>query len=340
MRILVFSAKEFEISYLNKANHIHFDVEFANKQLDIETAALAKGFNCISIFTNDDCSAAVLNELHLFGVKYIAVRAAGFDNVDIHEAGRLGMHVANVPEYSPYSIAEHAVGMLLTLVRKITTANEQVHANNFSLNNLVGFDLHGKRVGLIGTGRIGSIMAKILHGFGCEILAYDIAPSQDLSEKYGVRYCALNELSLTSDIISIHTPLNEQTRYLLNKSLFASMKKGVIIINTARGGVVNTSDLITYLRNGIIAAYGMDVYEKEKGIFFFDHSLKGIADPMLKELLSMKNVLVTPHQAFATREALMNIATTTFSTILTWSAGVRPDNELTHEPVLSLMGNK
>jgi D-lactate dehydrogenase len=200
MRILVFSAKEFEIPYLNKANHIHFDVEYTDKQLNIESAVLAKGFDCISIFTNDDASAHVLRELHLFGVNYIAVRAAGFDNVDINEAESLGMQVANVPEYSPYSIAEHAVGMLLTLVRKITTANEQVHSHNFSLNKLIGFDLHGKRVGLIGTGRIGGIMAKILDGFGCEILAYDVEPSQELSNKYGVRYCTLNELSLMSDV--------------------------------------------------------------------------------------------------------------------------------------------
>lgn len=340
MKVLVYSAKEFEIPYLNKANHIHFDLEYTNKQLNAETAALAQGFDCISIFTNDDASTDIIRELHLFDVKYIAIRAAGYDNVDIREAENLGMHVANVPEYSPHSIAEHAIGMLLTLTRKIVDANERVHHRNFSLNKLVGFNLHRKKVGLIGTGRIGSIMAKILNGFGCELVAYDVSPSESLSEKYGVRYCTLNELALTSDIISIHTPLNEHTRYLLNKDLFARMKKGVVIINTARGSVVNTADLITYLKNGIIGAYGMDVYENEKGIFFFDHSAAGITDPMLSELLSMKNVLVTPHQAFATSEALTNIAETTFSTILTWSALVRPETELTQQPILSLMGNK
>jgi D-lactate dehydrogenase len=331
MRILVYSSKEFEIPYLKKANHLHFDLEFTSQQLNTDTAFLAKGFDCVSIFTNDDASAHVIRELHLFGIKYIAIRAAGYDNVDIREAESLGMHVANVPEYSPHSIAEHAIAMMLALARKVTIADQQVHQYNFSLTNLVGFNLYRKKVGVVGTGRIGTAMARILHGFGCEILAHDIAPSSALTEQYGVKYCSLNELVLWADLISIHTPLNEQTKHLFNKDLFSLMKKNVLIINTARGGIVNTTDLLEYLKNGIIGGYGMDVYENERGTFFFDHSTDGISDPILGELLTMKNVLVTPHQAFATREALTNICETTFSTILTWSAFVRPNKELTHE---------
>jgi D-lactate dehydrogenase len=331
MKILVYSAKDFEIPFLKRANVVHLDLDFTDKGLSIQTAPLSKGYDCICVFTNDDVSTHVLRELKLFGVKYIAARSAGTDNIDLAEAGSLDMHVANVPEYSPYAIAEHAAALILGLNRKIAVANGQVHVHNFTLSNLVGFDLHKKTVGLIGTGRIGSIMARIMHGFGCELLAYDINPSPELSKKYGVRFCSLNELSLRSDIISIHTPLNDKTRHLLNGNVFSIMKKGVMIINTARGAVVNTKDLLKYLDNGIIGAYGADVYENERGIFFFDHSARGIGDEMLSRLLAKKNVLITPHQAFATYEALVNIAETTFYNILEWAAGATPENELTHK---------
>jgi D-lactate dehydrogenase len=269
-----------------------------------------------------------LNDLRSFGVKYIAARSAGYDNIDLLEAEILGMHVANAPGYSPYAVAEHAVALILALNRKLIIANDQVHNSNFTLGNLVGFDLHKKTVGLIGAGRIGSVMAQIMHGFGCELLAYDINPSNQISKKYDVRFCSLNEVCLRSDIISIHTPLNQLTKYILSENLFSIMKKGVMIINTARGGVVHTGDLLKYLDKGIIGAYGADVYENERGVFFFDHSAKGIQDKMLKQLLEKKNVLITPHQAFATSEALANIAEITFYNILEWAAGVTPDNEL------------
>ena len=280
------------------------------------------------MFTNDDASAQVLRELHSLGVKYIAARSAGYDNIDLLEAEILGMRVANAPGYSPYAVAEHAVALILALNRKLVISNDQVHNHNFALGNLVGFDLHGKTAGLIGTGRIGSVMAQIMHGFGCELLAYDINPSGELSKKYGIRFCSLNEVCLRSDIVSIHTPLNQHTKYILNENTFSIMKKGVMIINTARGGVVHTGDLLKYLDKGIIGAYGADVYENERGIFFFDHSDKGIQDKMLKELLQKKNVLITPHQAFATSEALASIADITFYNILEWAAGATPENEL------------
>ena len=331
MKILVYSAKDFEIPFLRRANILHLDLDFTDKSLSYHTASLSKGYDCVSVFTNDDVSTHVLRELKLFGVKYIAARSAGYDNIDIREAESMDMHVANVPEYSPYAVAEHAVALMLALNRKIVIANEQVHDHIFTLSNLVGFDLNKKIVGLIGTGRIGGIMARIMHGFGCELLAYDINPSEELAKKYNVRFCSLNEVCLRSDIISIHTPLNNLTRHMLNDNLFSIMKKGVMIINTARGAVVRTSDLLKYLNNGIIGAYGADVYENERGIFFFDHSAKGIEDTMLKHLLAKRNVLITPHQAFATYEALVNIAETTFYNILEWSAGTTPENELTHK---------
>lgn len=328
MRVLVYSAKDFEIPYLKKANLLHFDLDFTDKSLNISTTSLARGFDCVCVFTNDDVSARVLRDLQSFGVKYIALRSAGYDNIDLLEAEILGMHVANAPGYSPYAVAEHAVALLLALNRKIVIANDQVHNHNFTLGNLIGFDLHKKTVGLIGAGRIGSVMARIMHGFDCDILAYDINPSAELSRKYNVRFCSLNEVCLRSDIISIHTPLNQLTRNILNEKLFCIMKKGVIIINTARGGVIHTADLLKYLDKGIIGGYAADVYEYEKGLFFFDHSKKGIQDKMLKQLLQNTNVIITPHQAFATSEALENIAEITFYNILEWAAGATPDNEL------------
>jgi D-lactate dehydrogenase len=237
--------------------------------------------------------------------------------------------VANVPEYSPFSIAEHTVALILALNRKLVLANQQVQVQNFTLENLIGFDLHGKTVGIIGTGRIGGIVANILHGFGCKLLAYDIQPSESLQKKLNVKYCTLRELCVNSDIITIHTPLNEETRYMLDRKLFSCMKQGVMIINTARGAVVNSLDLVDYLDNGTIGSYGMDVYEKERGVFFMDRRGEDLNDPVLRKLIGMKNVLITPHQGFATNEALTNIADTTFDNILSWQSGLRPDSELT-----------
>ena len=332
MKVLFYSAKSFEKRYFIKANHTHLDISFTEYPLSLHTAYLSKGFDCISVFTADDVSEKVLELLYLEGVKFIAVRAAGYDNVNLRKASELGIHVANVPEYSPWSIAEHTAAMVLALNRKIVLADKQVHTQNFSLDNLVSFDLHNKTVGIIGTGRIGKISAKIMHGFGCQLLGFDISPSAELESNYAFKYCTLQELCLTSDIILIHTPLNTSTKYLLDKKMFSIMKRGVMIVNTARGAVVNTADLLAYLQNGTIGYYGMDVYENEKGIFFADLTGKHIEDPDLVKLLSMKNVLVTPHQAFATYEALTNIADTTFYNILEWKEGLTPDNELTHHP--------
>lgn len=329
MKILFYSSKNFEKPFLNAAKPDNYQMDYVTEPLSINSAPLSKEYECISVFTADDVSAPVIRHLAGYGVKMIAVRAAGFDNIDLEAANENNIVVANVPEYSPYAVAEHAVALMLALNRKIVTANEKVNAQNFILDDLIGFDLHKKIIGIIGTGKIGSILAKIMHGFGCTILAYDVVKNQTLISRYDAHYVELHTLCSRSDIISIHTPLNSQTRYLITESQIQKMKKGVMIINTARGGIVNIQDIITYLENGHIGYYGMDVYEKEKGIFFYDQSGKNLNDPVFSKLLSLKNVLITPHQAFATREALSNIATTTFLNIDSWLKGARSGNELT-----------
>lgn len=328
MKVLFYSTKDFEQSYILNANSSGLVVRLTNNALSLQSSYMAKGYDCISIFTGDDASASVIEQLHENGVKYIAIRSAGYDNVDIGKANELGILAANVPEYSPYAIAEHAVGIMLALNRRLILANEQVHQQNFTVGNLIGFDLNNKTVGIVGIGRIGSIVARIMHGFGCRILAYDINKNEDLIHEYGVEYSSLSKLCKESDIITLHTPLNTDTRYLLNKDLMSQMKKGVMIINTSRGGVVNTAELIKFLENGTIGYCGLDVYEKERGIFFFDHSGNELEDPMLKRLMALPNVLITPHQAFATREALTNIASITFDNINSWSKNLHSPNEL------------
>jgi D-lactate dehydrogenase len=330
MKILFYSTKDFEKPFLREANHNNHQIDYVAEPLSVNSAVLSKGYDCISIFTADDASAPVIQKLNNAGIKMIAVRAAGYDNVDLDSANENHIIVANVPDYSPYAIAEHAVALILALNRKIARANEKVHAQNFLLDDLIGFDLNKKTIGIIGTGRIGSVLAKIMHGFGCNILAYDVAKNQKLINKYDVHYVELHTLCSRSDIISIHTPLTNQTKYLISDWEIKIMKKGVMLINTARGGIVKTEDIVAGLETGQIGCYGMDVYEKEKGVFFFDHTNKNLNDPILTKLLMLKNVLVTPHQAFATREALSNIASTTFLNIDSWTKGARSGNELTY----------
>lgn len=333
MKILFYSTKSFENYYLNAFNNNTHEIHFIEKALSAATVDLAKGFEVISVFTGDDASASVIQLLHKLGVKFIAIRATGYDNVAIDEAGRLGIRVANVPEYSPYAIAEHALAMMLALNRKLIAANRQVHEGNFTVTDLIGFDLHGKTVGIIGTGRIGSTLIRILQGFDCHLLAYDIRKDSDLIESCKVEYVTLPELCGQSDIISIHTPLNAQTKHMIGKDMIRLMKKGVMLINTGRGGCVNSEDVLEFLENGHIGFFGADVYEKEKGLFFTDWSGKDYNDNLLKRLLALPNVLVTPHQGFATTEALNNIANTTFHNIFCWQHDVVCDNELTRRLV-------
>lgn len=327
MKTIFYSTKDFEQTYLETANKTSSEISFITESLSVKTANLAKGYEIVSIFAGDDASDEVLELLYKHDVRFIAIRAAGYDNVDIVRASELGIRVANVPEYSPYAIAEHASALLLALNRKIIKADRQVHNANFTVRKLVGFDLHCKTVGIIGTGKTGSVFAKIMNGYGCKLIAYDIKKNKEL-EKYEVEYVDLPELCERANIISIHTSLNPQTKYLINKSLIALMQPGIMIINTSRGACVNTQDIIEALENGKISFYGADVYEKEKGIFFYDHSSEELKDEMLEKLLSLPNVLITPHQAFATHEALTNIATTTFDNIECWLNNKRSENEL------------
>lgn len=329
MNILFYSVKDFERPYLKTFTKNKYHTVLYERALSPETAHKAQGFDVVSIFANDDASAPVLEKLESQGVKFIAIRAAGYDNVDIKRARQLGIGVANVPEYSPYAIAEHTLMLMLALNRKLIQANWQVHKHNFTVGNLIGSDLHGKTIGIIGTGKIGSTLIKILQGFDCRILAYDIQENEELIKKYKVEYVPLPVLCREANIISIHTSLTPQTRYMINRDLISLMREGVILINTSRGACVNTEDVLHALENGHIGYFGADVYENEKGIFFYDWSEKDLNEPLLNRLLAFPNVLVTPHQAFATTEALNNIFETTYNNIRGWETDAGCVNDLT-----------
>lgn len=328
MKVLIYSAKDYEIPFLEDANSGRHQVTYLKEALDVDTAFKSVGHEAVSIFSGDDASSIVLEILRDLGVKYITLRSTGYNNVQLKTAKRYKLRVANVPNYSPNAVAEHAVALLLALNRKIIIADKRVHALNFLQDGLMGFDLFGKTVGIVGTGKIGSAFCKIMHGFGCNILAHDLVENLRLKESYGVNYTDLSSLCANSDIISLHVPLTKKTYDMINETNLALMKPNAILINTARGAVVHTNALITALENHKITGYGADVYEREKGIFFRDNSKKGIKDKRLKRLLSLPNVLLTPHQAFMTTEAIANIAKTTFENIDAWAAGMPCENQL------------
>jgi D-lactate dehydrogenase len=329
MKVLVYSAKDFEIPYLKEANKNKHKLTFVKEHLSSQTAMKAVGYDAISIFSADEADFITIEKFKDFGIKYITLRSAGHDNVNLRAASRLNIKVANVPAYSPYAIAEHAVTLLLALNRKLIESNLRVSHYNFDLNNLVGFDLNGKTVGIVGTGKIGEVMCKIMHGFGCKLLGHDIEENATLKELYNVRYISLKELCIHADIISLHVPLNAETYELINEDLIDEMKEGVILINTARGSIINTEDIITALKKGKIGALGIDVYENEKGIFFEDHSQDIPNDDNLMLLNTMPNVLITGHHAFLTNEALTNIAETTIYNLDCYDSGNTTENELT-----------
>lgn len=328
MRIAVFSAHRFEIEYLKKANKDQHELLFIDAALSEHTAVLAKGCDVVSIFANDDASAPVLSKLAAFGIHFIALRSAGFNHVDINKAKALNIRLANVPAYSPYAVAEHTVALMLALNRKIIKAHRRVEELNFSLDGLVGFDMHGKTVGVIGTGKIGGKVAKIMGGFGCEILAYDKEHDEELIKETNIMYTDLNYLCQHADIITLHIPLNEHTHYIIDEKEISIMKKGVMLINTSRGGLLNTKAVIKALKSCHIGYLGLDVYEEEKGLFFQDHSEDILQDDVLARLLTFPNVLITSHQGFLTTTALANIADTVFVNIDYWSKGELSKYEL------------
>ena len=328
MKIAIFSIHSFDKPFFEKIKNSNHELVYFQEQLSKETAYLAKDFDAIAIFTSDTVNVDVLHLLHSYGVKYIALRSAGYDHVDLSKAAELKIKVANVPEYSPFAIAEHTVAMILALNRKLIIADNRVKRHNFSLGGLTGFDLNGKTVGLIGTGKIGLVLAKILHGFGCNLLGYDKIEDGSLKSKYALQYATLDELCQQSDIISLNLPLNKDTKYMINEQQISLMKNGVMLINTARGGIVNTQSVLNALKSGKMGSFGMDVYENEKGVFFFDHSHSILRDDTLALLTTFSNVLITAHQAFLTNEALEGIVSTTLKNIDQWQNEGKSINDI------------
>ncbi len=316
MRIAIFDTHDFERPFFEKENISHeHELIFFQVKLSPVTASLADGFPCVCPFVNDDLSRPTLERLKAGGTSLIALRSAGFNHVDLQAASELGLTIVRVPEYSPYAVAEHAVALILTLNRKTHRAFNRVREGNFSLSGLVGFDLHGKTVGVIGTGKIGRVFAKIMQGFGCHILLHDISPDDNFAASLESRYVSLGAIYENCDIISLHLPLQKETKHLIDDNALKAMKGGVMLINTGRGALIDAKALIKHLKSGHIGAAGLDVYEEEAGVFFNDLSSQILSDDILARLMTFPNVLITGHQAFLTNEALSNIAETTLQNI-------------------------
>jgi D-lactate dehydrogenase len=314
-KLLVFDTKPYDREFLEKANERYeFDIKFIKPRLNAETMALAHDVNTVCAFVNDDVSATVARTLYENGVKLIALRSAGYNNVDLDAVYRR-IHVVRVPEYSPHAVAEHTMALILTLNRKTHKAYSRTRDSNFSIEGLLGFDLYGKCIGIIGTGRIGRVMIGICKGFGMNVIAYDPYPDRDAEKKLGFEYVSLSDLYAQSGIISLHCPLTPENIYMINEKAIAAMKPGVMIINTGRGKLINTADLIEGLKDERIGAAGLDVYEEEDAFFFEDLSATVLTDDVLARMLTFPNVIITAHQAFFTREALTNIAETTLYNI-------------------------
>ncbi|MCS6934311.1 MAG: 2-hydroxyacid dehydrogenase [Chitinophagales bacterium] len=327
MKTLVYSSHGFDKPYLERANSGKHELIFIESPLREDTAHIAAGCEAVALFSNDHADADVLRLLHKLGVRFIALRSTGYDHVDLPTAQSLGMKVAHVPAYSPQAIAEHAVAMLLALNRRLLKADRLVRQYDFRLDELVGFNIHGKIVGIIGGGHIGLAFARIMLGFGAHLLVHDPVINKSL-QSLGVRYVTLESLLENSDIVSLHCPLNDKTRYLIDTPQFNLMKKSAILINTARGAVVRTSALIKALNENRIAGACLDVYEREKGLYFQDHRNSSIRDDEFARLLCFENVLITAHQAFLTREALSQIAAVTIANLNHWQEKGHSPNDL------------
>lgn len=314
-KIAFFGAKPYDIASFDKVNEkYNYDIRYYKGHLNPNNVVLTQDTDAVCIFVNDTADAAVIDAMVDNGVKLLALRCAGFNNVDL-KAAKGKLPVVRVPAYSPYAIAEYSLALMLSLNRKIHRAYWRTRDGNFSLNGLMGFDMHGKTIGIIGTGKIAKILIRLLKGFGMRILAYDLYPDMKFAGEEGISYVSLDELYRESDIISLHCPLTDQTKYMIDKDSIDKMKEGVMIINTGRGQLINTNDLIEGLKEKKIAAAGLDVYEEEGEYFYEDKSDKIIDDDVLARLLSFNNVIVTSHQAFFTKEALHNIAETTLQNI-------------------------
>lgn len=334
MKIAVFSTKSYDREFLEAANYrFGHELVFFEPHLTYETCPLAFGFDGVCVFVNDTLDAQVLRSLGENGTSLIALRCAGFNNVDLSAANELGITVVRVPSYSPEAVAEHTVALILSLNRKVHRAYARVREGNFSLEGLLGFNLYNKTVGIIGTGKIGLALAKIMKGFGCTVLAHDPYPNPDCSA-IGVIYTEQSRLFKESDIISLHCPLTPETHHLIDSKAIAKMKRGVTLINTSRGAVVDTRAVIEALKSGKIGYLGLDVYEEEGDLFFEDLSNEVIQDDVFARLLTFPNVLITGHQAFFTQEALRSIAETTLSNISDYENGEACLNRITAERIM------
>ena len=318
MKVAVFSTKSYDRTFLEAANtQSKHELVFFEPRLTCETSVLATGSQAVCAFVNDELNAQTLSKLASLSIKLIALRSAGFNNVDLVKAEELGLNVVRVPAYSPYAVAEHTIGLILALNRRIPRAYNRVREGNFSLEGLLGFDLHGKTAGIVGTGRIGTITAQILQGFGCKVLAYDNSPPDDQN----LEYVSFPQLLAAADIVSLHCPLTPETHHLINAQTIAQMKTGAMLINTSRGALIDTKSVVTGLKSGKIGYLGLDVYEKEGDLFFEDLSSAVIQDDLFERLLTFPNVLITGHQSFFTIEAVKSIAEITLSNISDFEQG-------------------
>ncbi len=319
MKVIFFSSKPYvEISFKEIAKKLNLDIQmdFHSDSINVKNAIMTKNYDAVCVFVNDNVNADVIKVLKDNGCKLLALRCAGYNNIDLKALKEANITAVRVPEYSPYAVAEMAFALLLTINRKIHKAFNRVKELNFNIDGLLGFDLHGKTIGVIGTGKIGKIFINIAKGFGMDVIAYDLYPDTDSEKLMGYKYVELNELYAKSDIIALHCPLNKSTHHIINQNSINKMKHGVVIINTSRGGLINTKEIILGLKNEKISALAIDVYEEEENVFFEDYSYKpNIKDDVLSRLITFNNVIITSHQAFFTKEALDNITKTTLENI-------------------------
>lgn len=331
MKVAVFSTQSYDRQFLDAANtaaNTPHELVYFDTRLEPKTVPLAAGFPAVCAFVNDDVGAETLKLLATQNTRLVALRSTGFNNVDLEAAADLGITIARVSVYSPYSVAEHAVGLIQMLNRKLYRAYNRVRDDNFSLNGLLGFDLHDRTVGLVGTGKIGLILGQIMHGFGCHLLGYDPFPNPKFEEIGDARYVSLPELFANADIISLHVPLLPDTHYIINADAIAQMKTGVMLINTSRGALIDTRAVIEGLKSGKIGYLGIDVYEQEDDLFFRDFSDTVIQDEVFQLLQSFPNVVITAHQAFFTQDALTDITETTIANITDFEQGRPLKNEV------------
>ncbi len=329
MRVAVFSSKPYDKTYLSAAAEgSGHALDFFEARLNIEQAPLADGYDAVCAFVHDELDADVLRKLAEGGTRFVALRAAGFNNVDLEVARELGLRVGRVPAYSPYAVAEHSVALIMSLLRRTNRAYNRVRDGNFALDGLLGYDLHGRSVGIIGTGRIGTVFASIMRGFGCELIAFDPYPS-DVVREMGARYVDLDELIGTADIIALHAPLTPDTYHLIDRDRLQLVRPGVMLVNTSRGGLIDTDATIEALKDGRIGYLGLDVYEEEDELGFFeDHSHSVIQDDTFARLLTFPNVLITAHQGFFTEDALRNISETTIANLSAFERDGAPVHEV------------